>query len=880
RQVLSSTPWINEFMASNSSTLVDGDGASSDWIEIYNPTATAIDLGGWHLTDSASNPTKWTFPTVSLNAGEYLVVFASNQATPDYVDGGGNLHTTFALSAGGEYLALTDSTGAVVQEFAPEFPAQSTDVSYGLDAAQAETYFSVATPGAANAFGSAYARGVSFTEIMYHPSTELDADEYLELYNSEAAAINLTGWTLSGGVNLTLPAVTINPGEYLVIAADTAAFAAKYPTVSHVTGGWTGALSNSAETIRLSDDLGRQVDVVSYADEGDWSFRELGPLDRNHRGWVWNDAHDGGGSSLELVNLNLPNDEGQNWRASSVVDGTPGAANSQAATDSAPLIVDVQQTPIIPHSTDSVVVSARLIDESASGLAATLHWRVDGAASFTTVPMTETDGRFTASLPAQANGTVVEYYVSASDAGSLTRTYPSATQPSGQQLTNLLYQVDNSFDPQNLPAAGDMPIYRLIMTEAERAEIAQIGSSSSDRLSSAKMNGTFISVSDQGVEARYQVSIRNRGVSSSTRKPNSYHIDVPQDQLWHGVHSLNLNTQFTNSQLAGLSLFKAAGLIAEDAQPIRALVNGVDLTQPTSPSYGVYIQLEASDHYFAENHFPEDSNGNLYRVLPDASDRRWGDLRDLGSDPAAYAPFYEKRTNASEGDYSDVIELVDVLNNTPDELYYDRVSQVVDIDQWLGYFATIAIMGSEETMLATGSGDDYMLYRGVDDPRFLLIPHDFDTLFGQGDTAGSPTGSIYRATSIATLDRFLNHPEIAPAYHAKLKSLLETTFSQAQFDPMIDELLGGFTPTNVIDSMKTFLNERRDYILGLVDAPLTASAVVPTLGGVFHTEEPLAAVRGTAPLAETTAVTVNGLAANYEASTGQWQLGEAIGGVQ
>ena len=62
RLVLSSNPLITEFMASNDSTLNDGDGNSSDWIELYNPTAAAIDLAGWHLTDDSGNLTKWTFP--------------------------------------------------------------------------------------------------------------------------------------------------------------------------------------------------------------------------------------------------------------------------------------------------------------------------------------------------------------------------------------------------------------------------------------------------------------------------------------------------------------------------------------------------------------------------------------------------------------------------------------------------------------------------------------------------------------------------------------------------------------------------------------------------------------------------------------------------
>ncbi|MCO6045237.1 lamin tail domain-containing protein [Aeoliella sp. ICT_H6.2] len=136
RCVLASTPLITEFMASNQDTLLDGDGNSSDWIELYNPTAESIDLAGWHLTDNASSLGKWTFPELPqsmLGPGEYLVVFASGQDTETYIDPLGYLHTDFALGAGGEYLALTDPSEAIVHEYAPEFPSQSEDFSYGVE---------------------------------------------------------------------------------------------------------------------------------------------------------------------------------------------------------------------------------------------------------------------------------------------------------------------------------------------------------------------------------------------------------------------------------------------------------------------------------------------------------------------------------------------------------------------------------------------------------------------------------------------------------------------------------------------------------------------------------------------------------------------------
>ena len=78
RQMLAANPIISEFLADNNNTLDDGDGNASDWIEIYNAGDAAIDLAGWHLTDNVAVPAKWTFPSKTLAAGEFFVVFASS----------------------------------------------------------------------------------------------------------------------------------------------------------------------------------------------------------------------------------------------------------------------------------------------------------------------------------------------------------------------------------------------------------------------------------------------------------------------------------------------------------------------------------------------------------------------------------------------------------------------------------------------------------------------------------------------------------------------------------------------------------------------------------------------------------------------------------
>ena len=152
RQLLAADLAITEFMASNGGVLLDEDGNTSDWIEIHNASPAPIDLADWSLTDDAGRLDKWTFPSQVLDAGQYLVVFAS---AADRATAAGELHTNFKLKSGGEYVALVSPAGEVVSEFGSagaDYPPQFEDISYG-SAAAGPRYFDQPTPGAANGQG-------------------------------------------------------------------------------------------------------------------------------------------------------------------------------------------------------------------------------------------------------------------------------------------------------------------------------------------------------------------------------------------------------------------------------------------------------------------------------------------------------------------------------------------------------------------------------------------------------------------------------------------------------------------------------------------------------------------------------------------------------
>lgn len=142
---------INEFVAANLSGLLDEDGTPQDWIEIRNRGTNSVNLLGWSLTDNKDAPGLWVFPSRVLAPGELLVVFASGKDRRSPT-GGNRYHTNFKLNNFGEYLALfnAESPRVAVSEFAPQYPEQRNNYSFGLDSTNAWRYFQTPTPGTAN----------------------------------------------------------------------------------------------------------------------------------------------------------------------------------------------------------------------------------------------------------------------------------------------------------------------------------------------------------------------------------------------------------------------------------------------------------------------------------------------------------------------------------------------------------------------------------------------------------------------------------------------------------------------------------------------------------------------------------------------------------
>ncbi|WP_210506476.1 PKD domain-containing protein [Naasia sp. SYSU D00057] len=151
---------------------------------------------------------------------------------------------------------------------------------------------------------------VVINEIMY--SSANASGDWLELANPSNTAVDISGWTISDGINLTVQAGTVIPANSrMVFVEDDAAFRAAYPAGNRLVGGeFGGGLSANGETLTLKAG-DRVVDAVTYGAAAPWPAATGGP-------------------SLELVSPTADNADPANWRATAGANGTPGLANAGA----------------------------------------------------------------------------------------------------------------------------------------------------------------------------------------------------------------------------------------------------------------------------------------------------------------------------------------------------------------------------------------------------------------------------------------------------------------------------------------------------------------------------------------------------------------------
>ena len=323
--------------------LAHSHAEASDWIELYNTTGTAIDIGGWFLSDSKNNLTKYKIANGTTIGPYRYFVFYEDLHFGNVNDPG--CSEPFALSENGESLFLSSANNGTLTGYraVEDFGASETGISFGrYYKSSTDNYNFVAmdynTEDSANAYPKV--GPIVISEIMYNPDWPLGGSytnnqyEYIELRNITTEPVTLYDyekgepWKFTDGIEFVFPAetpVTIPAGGYLLVVDKPAAFSLRYPGVpaEKIFGSYDGKLSNAGERLELGmpGDINTKnerqyirVDRVNYSD---------GSHPEDCPGWIdlWPTEPDGSGKSLTRKVLSDYGNDPDNWAASAPTPG-------------------------------------------------------------------------------------------------------------------------------------------------------------------------------------------------------------------------------------------------------------------------------------------------------------------------------------------------------------------------------------------------------------------------------------------------------------------------------------------------------------------------------------------------------------------------------
>ena len=756
---------INEFLASS-------DLGTADWIELYNRGDTERDISGWYLTDDAATLTEWIIPPDTvLQPGEAVFFDALN----------------FGISAEGEELFLTRSDGFTV-ESRVAFGAQNADVTRGRypDGSPSWSYYPAnGTPGQLN--GPPTTSAVFITEIMYHPAGDNDAEEFIELYNAGPEVVDLSGWTIDGGIRYRFPAdATLATGSYLVVANDPDSVNAKYALDDSLGPFDSRRLSNRGENLNLRDALGNVVDAVFYRDRGRWPR-----------------SADGEGASLELRSSTMDNALPEAWTAGSVAsEGSPGAANG-SGTNATAIIFSAGHYPVTPTSAEAVTIRARV---SNGGRPVYLRWKEDTDAVFQTITMTPVLGAsLVAVIPPQTDRNLIEYYIEAEgDAGNL------ATWPPGAPVFQLASGGQVPFTLRYLcldsPAPNGVPSFRLLVPHETLDEL-QARELSSDELLPITMT--------YGDEVFPFARYRYRGTLKRQWSVKSYRIDLEHDHPFAGEDRLNFNGKRPGPEWLATEYVKEAGFAVPELQAIRLHVNHRD--------QGPYLWAERIGSEYLERNYRGASTGTFYES--------WGE-----GDTGVVSP--------------EVLGVLDVVRNTNQPDYAAAVRQVIEPDQWLSWAASMVLLGNNETILGGISGN-HAVYLHPDSGLLRLEPLDLDATWepaslGMPVHVDTPLPRPEWSPGLEALDSLMRTPYFQRGYYQILADELDGWFLPSRLTDAINDHFNLIDPSGLSApdqgspaTTSGYLNLRRDVVDQQISDLVNATAsfapkpLAPEIGGIY-----------------------------------------------
>jgi hypothetical protein len=332
-----------------------------------------------------------------------------------------------------------------------------------------------------------------------------------------------------------------------------------------------------------------------------------------------------------------------------------------------------------------------------------------------------------------------------------------------------------------------------------------------DVLSDYYYHAMFIYDSGTSRDTLQNIGFRLRGNSSRYSKKKSFKISFSEyssGRKYQGVKKINLNGQHNDPTMIREKLYydswTKAGMAERRTSFVKLYINQI--------YYGLYTNLEEMDKDWLQRVFSEKS-GNLYKCTYPA------DLVFHGTDQQVYKNIqsgsvtggraYDLQTNESEDNYSDLVELITILNMPADTSFARLIALHINVDSFLKAFAID---------VATGNWDDYMynknnyyLYHRSDINKFEFVAYDTDNTFGvdwlNKDWATRNCLDWYIHSEPRPLaSKILAVPEFKNKYRYYLDTIAREIIEAGQIFPHIDSLQNLIANAAIADTFR-----RLDY---------------------------------------------------------------------
>ena len=616
----------------------------------------------------------------------------------------------------------------------------------------------VAVAGPAAEPAEAAPQDVVISELMFNPASDRDADEFVEIANPGATAVDLSGWCFGGVTFCFQPGASIAAGGFLVLSPDPAETLATYRVAT--AGTYLGGLKNSGETVSLRDAANVVVASVAYLDREPWPV-----------------TPDGLGPSLELIDSAAAGNDPVNWAAATAAAGhTAGAANSVRATGLRPRITGVSADPPAPAPTQSVTVSATVTGQT--GLPS-VQYRVDFGAE-QTVPMQPVGaGTFSAQLSGAAAGRLIRYRVLAANAAG------SSRSP----------RIDDSIRYHGVTVGNGVtsaiPVLQWFIAPSDYAAITGNPTAEIERPAVLAVNGTVFD----------NVLVNIRGASSQTSPKPNWKFDLPANHLLslpglvEPVDEFALQADWSDHShgraiLAWQSV-RQARLANMTMFPVRV--------QRNAGFQGLYQFMETFDGTWRDREGYSDDQ--FFKAEHGAFD--------------ASRPLFEYRFEKKEPadiDFSMLAELVDAVDLAGGSAH-DFLVANADLPQLLNYAAVSAVIAHHDS-----SSKNFYLNQESGTGRWEIIPWDLDHTYGNGCCSvvsnyvtpaepGEPTSELMQV--------LLADPQWRQMYFRHLRSLADTILAPGQLQAFYDATVGPAAPEAALDfaawphpATMTYANQR------------------------------------------------------------------------